>query len=285
MRPTPGPPGAPRRDRNSLARPRRAAASSDSTSSFCERGNPLSHFPPDLAGSERSSLPSIFVACLDEHHPGVGRRKKIGTEQRTRGRSGALRAGIATPLRALGARRRVPIRRRHFCERGSSPFHTFLLISRSANKVRCHQSLLLAWCCAVRPHGMQARERRPPVGTAARSAADGVNAEWRHGAHLGNDSIRRNGVQARERQLQAGTAARRAARASLSILYRRHLTAWSNPGKLHPLQSGIADKCLLCCVHDSIRRNGVQARERQLQAGTAARRAARARYPSSIVAT
>ena len=39
-----------------------------------------------------------------------------------------------------------------------------------------------------------ARERRPPVGTAARSAADGVDAEWRQGAGVGNDSIRRSGV-------------------------------------------------------------------------------------------
>ena len=49
--------------------------------------------------------------------------------------------------------------------------------------------------------GAQARERRPlassPGGgrhSGAQSAADGVDAEWRHGAHRGHDSIRRSGV-------------------------------------------------------------------------------------------
>ena len=41
----------------------RAAASSDASLPFCERGeSPLSHFPPELAGSERSSLPFVFFA-------------------------------------------------------------------------------------------------------------------------------------------------------------------------------------------------------------------------------
>ena len=70
----------------------------------------------------------------------------------------------------------------------------------SEPEVRCHE-LLFARCCAVRLHGMQARERRP-LGSSrggarhsgAQSAADGVDAEWRHGAHRGHDSIRRSGV-------------------------------------------------------------------------------------------
>ena len=46
-------------NRNSLARLRRAAASSDWELPFCERGAgaPLSHSPPGHAGSEQSSLP------------------------------------------------------------------------------------------------------------------------------------------------------------------------------------------------------------------------------------
>ena len=49
-------------NRNSLARLRRAAASSDWSLPSCKRGAiaPLSHFPPGHAGSEQSSLPSVF---------------------------------------------------------------------------------------------------------------------------------------------------------------------------------------------------------------------------------
>ena len=67
------PPGAPRRNRNSLARLRRAAASSDWSLPFCERGDsPLSHFPPEHAGSERSSLPFVFFARSAVRHHGHG---------------------------------------------------------------------------------------------------------------------------------------------------------------------------------------------------------------------
>ena len=50
--------------RNFLARLRRAAASSDASLHFCERGAvaPLSHFPPGHAGSEQSSLPLFLRA-------------------------------------------------------------------------------------------------------------------------------------------------------------------------------------------------------------------------------
>ena len=50
-------------NRNSLARLRRAAASSDWSLLICDRGDsPLSHFPPGHAGSERSSLPLFLRA-------------------------------------------------------------------------------------------------------------------------------------------------------------------------------------------------------------------------------
>ena len=66
--PVRGPPGASRRQ--SRARLRRAAASSDWSLLICDRGAvaPLSHFPPDHAGSERSSLPLFLRARQYANH-------------------------------------------------------------------------------------------------------------------------------------------------------------------------------------------------------------------------
>ena len=70
-------------NRNSLARLRRAAASSDWSLLICERGAaaPLSHFPPGHAGSERSSLPSVF------------RTRQYATTREARGRLGTPTSG------------------------------------------------------------------------------------------------------------------------------------------------------------------------------------------------
>ena len=92
-------------NRNFLARLRRAAASSDSSLFFCERGAgaPLSHFPPGHAGSEQSSLPFVFARSRYRH-------------------------------RLSGVRRQVPIRRCLFVKGGMPPFHAFPPVMRAANE-------------------------------------------------------------------------------------------------------------------------------------------------------
>ena len=103
-------------NRNSLARLRRTAASSDWSLPSCERGvgAPLSHFPPSHAGSEQSSLPSVLTRSGIRQRPwSAAGRGNAGLQTGTAPRSGA-KPRSADP--ACGARRwRGPARRR---ERG-----------------------------------------------------------------------------------------------------------------------------------------------------------------------
>ena len=63
--PAPEPPGASRRNRNSLARLRRASASSDWSLLFCERGeSPLSHIPPKTRAANGVRCRQFFRAWL-----------------------------------------------------------------------------------------------------------------------------------------------------------------------------------------------------------------------------
>ena len=76
-------------NRNSLARLRRAAASSDWSLLICERGAvaPLSHFPPGHAGSEQSSLP-LFLRAR-KYATALQARGRLGTPTSGRHRAGA----------------------------------------------------------------------------------------------------------------------------------------------------------------------------------------------------
>ena len=94
--------------------------------------------------------------------------------------------GIATPLRACGARRRVAMRR-YFLVKGGVPPFTLSPRSRGQRTKFAAGSFFRAWLTAARtrwragkttppPHqhgGAQARERRTPVGTARRRRASG----------------------------------------------------------------------------------------------------------------
>ena len=112
-------------NRNSLARLRRAAASSDWELPFCERGAgaPLSHSPPRSRG-QRTEFAAVSF----------------------------LRAQRRQPLTAPSARKRRPL--------ASSPGGARHRPAQRAKPRNAH-----------RRDGAQARERRPPVGTAARRAA------------------------------------------------------------------------------------------------------------------
>ena len=89
------PPGASRRNRNSLARLRRAAASSDWSLPFCERGeSPLSHFPPNSPAANGVRCHCFFRA-LGSTPPRVKRGDRLERRSPT-GIARELRC--ATPL-------------------------------------------------------------------------------------------------------------------------------------------------------------------------------------------
>ena len=102
-----------------------------------------------------------------------------------------------------------------------------------------------------------ARERRPPVGTAARSAAKPRIAQWRCSAPLRTYSTGQSGAQARERRPPVGT---RWPPASA-----RRIAEWRCGAPLRTYPTG---------------QSSTQARERRPPAGTAARRAAAAPPPT-----
>ncbi len=111
----------------------------------------------------------------------VVKRERIEPPSRTARR---FAPGIATPLRAGGARRRVAMRR-YFLVKGGVP--PFTLSPRSRGQRTECAAIYSCWLGSAstrerrssgRHGGAQARERRPPVGTARRRRADGVQLSY-----------------------------------------------------------------------------------------------------------
>ena len=178
-------------NRNFLARLRRAAASSDWSLLSCERGSfPPFTLSPEHAGSERSSLPDLSSRVQPsaarahgmqarEHRPPVGTAGRSTGKAVTRERLKSCAPLLNRPALRAGHRNSLARLRRAaassdgsllFCERGESPLSHFPPNTRAANRVRCHLFSRVQ-PSAARAHGMQARERRPPAGTAPRSGA------------------------------------------------------------------------------------------------------------------
>ena len=105
--------------------------------------------------------------------------------------------------------------------------------------------------------GAQARERRPPVGTARRRRADGKDPAPPDGLPLGVDPSSAGGAQARERRPPVGTARRRRADGKDPDL------PVGSPVGVDPSSAG-----------------GAQARERRPPVGTARRRRADEKDPA-----
>ena len=178
--PLPNRPALRATNRNSLARLRRAAASSDSYLPFCERGAvaPLSHIPPGHAGSERSSLP---LSSLVQHSAA-----RVQSKLPCAPGSAGLQTGIAARRAAkLTLPRSLKFRRssRGPCAKGAvAPLSHIPPISRSANGVRCRQFSACApgWC---EGQGTPTSGRHSPPQAGGRQSANPVDGAARGTAH------------------------------------------------------------------------------------------------------